>query len=33
MKDGLEIINVYQWDDPATVAENFVAKYPEIMSD
>ena len=33
MKEGLEVINVYQGDDPKEVATKFVAKYPEIMSE
>ena len=33
MKEGLEVINVYQGDDPKDVAIKFVAKYPEIMSE
>ena len=33
MKEGLEVINVYEGDDPQDVATRFVAKYPEIMSE
>jgi hypothetical protein len=33
MKDGLEIINVYEGDEPIEVAREFVGRYPDIMSD
>jgi hypothetical protein len=33
MKEGLEVINVFEGDDPKDVARSFVARYPEIMSE
>jgi len=33
MKEGLEVINIFEGDNPEDVARTFVARYPEIMSE